>query len=485
MMNYILIQDDSSIKSEIIADVIGERGFLDVVVKRKKLGDYYSDFIKEICGDLDIVRIKSYYELEDLENKLEKRYSKSTKIIHSFSDFIISDNAAAALTFEKIKYVDSPYRIMSSDKCVAVLFESIDSYKEFVDDCVQHKSSKSAAKLIENETQIQGVLNIGEISNFIQCISGQFDARYFNALKGNEYTLTKTSDNKEKIKAEYQFYHFLPEDMKYWFVEPFNYTEEGSKASYTMERLHMTDIAIKWVHGSISTEELEQILNKYFYFFSCRHKKEVDETEYKNIANELYVNKVLKRVDDLKKLKEFEKIESLLKISFGYGIDSIVKRYLDLKEKIEKDIKTECISVIGHGDPCFANTMYNKSTKTLKFIDPKGALSEEELWTNPYYDIAKLSHSICGRYDFFNNDLFEITVDKDMSSKLTIDFDNSEYVKVFKAKVEENGFNYMLVRLYEASLFISMLPLHIDNPHKVYGFILNAVNILDEIENNL
>ena len=48
----------------------------------------------------------------------------------------------------------------------------------------------------------------------------------------------------------------------------------------------------------------------------------------------------------------------------------------------------EC--VIGHGDPCFANTLYNKSTKTLKFIDPKGALTEDELWTNPYYDVAKL-----------------------------------------------------------------------------------------------
>ncbi len=483
-MGYILIQDDSSIKSEIIADVIGERGFLDVVVKRKKLGDYYSDFIKEICGDITIIRIKSYFELADLESKLERRFSTGTKVLHCFSDFIISDSKTAALTFEKIKYVDSPYKVMSGEKCVAVLFENISSYIEFVDNCIQHKSSKQATKGIEKETQIQGVINIGEISNFIQCISGQFDARYFNALKGNEYTLTKTSDNKDKIKAEYKFYHLLPEDMKYWFVEPFNYTEEDGKASYTMERLHMTDIAIKWVHGSIKADELSQILDKYFYFFSCRHVKQISDAQYKSVSDELYVNKVLKRVEDLKGLKEFEKIEKLCKLTFGDGIDSIVNRYLEIKKRVEAGVKQECISVIGHGDPCFANTMYNKSTKTLKFIDPKGALKEEELWTNPYYDIAKLSHSICGRYDFFNNDLFEITVDKDLSSKLTIDFDNSEYVNIFKSKVEENGFNYTLVRLYEASLFISMLPLHIDNPHKVFGFILNAANILDEIEIN-
>ena len=129
--------------------------------------------------------------------------------------------------------------------------------------------------------------------------------------------------------------------------------------------------------------------------------------------------------------------------------------------------------------------MYNKSTKTLKFIDPKGAITENELWTNPYYDIAKLSHSICGRYDFFNNGLFEIKVNEEFSYDLEIPFDNSGFIKIFKRKLEENGFDYLTVRIYEASLFLSMLPLHIDNPHKVFGFILNVKNILEEIKENV
>ena len=141
--------------------------------------------------------------------------------------------------------------------------------------------------------------------------------------------------------------------------------------------------------------------------------------------------------------------------------------------------------MIGHGDPCFANALYNKSTKTLKFIDPKGALAEEELWTNPYYDIAKLSHSVCGCYDFFNNGLFDIKVAVDFSFDLEIPFDNKKYKTIFKEKLTENRFDYLTVRIYEASLFLSMLPLHIDNPHKVLGFILNVKNILEEIEKNV
>lgn len=107
------------------------------------------------------------------------------------------------------------------------------------------------------------------------------------------------------------------------------------------------------------------------------------------------------------------------------------------------------------------------------------------MWTNPYYDIAKLSHSICGRYDFFNNGLYDIRVDDKFAYDLDIPFDNTKYIRIFKDKVEGNGFDYLSVRIYEASLFLSMLPLHIDNPHKVFGFILNVNNIIKEIESNV
>ncbi len=118
-------------------------------------------------------------------------------------------------------------------------------------------------------------------------------------------------------------------------------------------------------------------------------------------------------------------------------------------------------------------------------MDPKGALTEEELWTNPYYDVAKLSHSVCGRYDFFNNALFDIKLGEDFTYQLEIPFDNARYKEILREKCEANGFDWWSVRVYEASLFLSMLPLHIDNPQKVFGLLLNAKNILKEIEENV
>ena len=102
---------------------------------------------------------------------------------------------------------------------------------------------------------------------------------------------------------------------------------------------------------------------------------------------------------------------------------------------------------------------------------------------DPYYDVAKLSHSICGHYDFFNSDLYEITIDAGLRARVKVDADNRGYVELFKESLAEHGMDFVLIRLYETSLFLSMLPLHMDRPQKVFGFIMNALAIMDSLEN--
>lgn len=481
-MKTLVIYDDTGRKSEVISDIIGDKGFADVVVKKHCLEEYYREAIEKIYPKLLWEKIHSVFEYSDLINELEIYINQDVRVLHSFSNYIVSDEAAAKLSFEKLRFIDEPYTMFDGNRVVAVMFPNVDAYLSFCREILSGRKAWDIAKDIEKSFNIQGMVDIGVISNFIQCVTGNFDSRYFNSLKGNEYTLVKSSANKKKIKAEYDFYHLLPEDLKYWFVMPFDYKEDETKASYTMERLHMTDLAIKWVHGSMDKTEFETLMDKYFYFFNCRHKKPCTAKDYADMADDLYVKKVNDRIEELKKHAEYKKIQALLSTMGDITVDSLLDKYFSLKEKIESRNEYPNEMVIGHGDPCFANALYNKSTQMLKFIDPKGASVEEELWTNPYYDVAKLSHSVCGKYDFFNNGLFDIRISEDFSYELDIPFNNTEYVEIFKRKVQENGFDYLTVRIYEASLFISMLPLHIDNPQKVFGFILNADRILKEIE---
>lgn len=484
-MRIFVIYDDSGRKSEVIADIIGDKGFADVVVKKRHLEEYYQDEIKKVFSDVVWKKIHSVFAYADLVKEIELYNGNEVRVLHCFSNYLISDSEKASLSFKKLTYVDEPFGVLDGKRAVAAMFPDADSYIAFCKHIIAGQKAWDLVRSFKEYFEIDGLVDIGLIGNFIQCITGNFDSRYFNSLQGNEYTLVKSSSNKKKIKAEYSFYHLLPEDMQFWFVMPFDYQETEHTASYTMERLHMTDLAIKWVHGSMDELEFEELMDKYFFFFKSRHIKECSEIDYQKVADALYIDKVNDRIADLKKLPEYKKIETLLKASEDTDIDYLVSKYFTLKKKIEARASYPRQFVIGHGDPCFANALYNKSTKTLKFIDPKGAITEDELWTNPYYDIAKLSHSVCGKYDFFNNALFDIKIDNTFSYDLEIPFDNSRYIEIFKKKVEENGFDYLSVRIYEASLFLSMLPLHIDNPHKVFGFILNVKKILEEIEQDV
>lgn len=484
-MITVIVYDDTVEKSEVIADIIGSRGFGEVVVKKKRLEEYYHDNLNRLYPENRWYKITSAFEYEDfLEKRIRPLSDNDVRILHCFSDFIFVDIQKALLTFEKLNFIDETFRIMADKKPAAIMFPSAESYISFCRGIAAGENAGAAALKITEATQIEGMVDIGDIGNFIQCITGNFDSRFFNSLKSDKYTLVKSSSNIEKIKAEYSFYHLLPENMKYWFVQPFDYKEENGRASYCMERLHMTDLAIKWVHGSMDMAEFDELLDKYFYFFKCRPSRECSRQEYESFSRTLYEEKVRLRIEQLREIPEYNKIEKLMQAS-GFSIDDLLKKYFTLKSKIEEKSNYPLVSVIGHGDPCFANALYNRTTRTLKFIDPKGALSESELWTNPYYDVAKLSHSICGNYDFFNNALFDIRVGEAFNLELEIGFDNSEYVERFKEKAAENGFDYNTVRIYEASLFLSMLPLHRDYPQKVLGFILNAKRILEEIEKNV
>lgn len=484
-MRVIVIYDDTGRKSEVISDIIGSKGFADVVVKRRLLEEYYHDEIQKLFPDMIWKKIHSIFEYPDLVRDIEIHGGNDVKVMHCFSNYVISDNEKAALSFKKLAYIDNVFAVTDGKKAVAAMFPGINTYISFCKTIMSGQHAWDVVRAMNEAFEIEGLVDIGIIGNFIQCITGNFESRYYNSLKENEYTLVKSSSDKKKIRAEYNFYHLLPEDMKFWFVMPFDYREDESKASYTMERLYMTDLAIKWVHGSMDETEFEELMDKYFYFFKSRHVKGCSETDYRKMNRALYVDKVNERIGNLSKCSEYGKIRAYLEASKDLCLGALVTKYFSLKDAIEAGVQYPRQFVIGHGDPCFANALYNKSAKILKFIDPKGAVTEEELWTDAYYDVAKLSHSVCGRYDFFNNALFEIKIDSKFSYNLEIPFDNKKYMEIFKRKCLENGFDYLTVRIYEASLFLSMLPLHIDNPHKVFGFIINVKNILEEIEKNV
>ena len=477
MSQVVLVYDDTVEVSPKNRTIIGQRTYGDMVVRRESMFGRLKRLVKEGDEDIKIHKIsqkKHFYEIN---------YPKDTIFFHLLSNSAICLEEDFKYFLQKLSFIKSRATLSDkSGKIYGAVFSKRDEYFDFLEEYV-NQGNLNFLKTDTIETNM--FVDLSTYETLITYISSGFDARYFNSLQGDNFTVTKKSTDGKKITAEYQYYWLLPEHMKSFMVMPYDFkTYADGSASYTMERMPMTDIAIRWTHGAVDTEEFKKILERVFFFINTRDKKAITSASYKENADKLYLKKVDDRVKALKKLPEFSKIESLISSGTNFNsIDEIIEKYKKLYAEITKKHKNKnYYSVIGHGDVFFANMLYSKELNLLRLIDPKGATTTDGLYMDPYYDVAKLSHSICGNYDFFNVGGYDIKLDSSMQFNLSIHFDNTKYVEIFKEYLETFGFDFSLVRLYEASLFLSMLPLHMDNPYKVFGFIMNAIKILEEIE---
>ena len=188
-MKIIAIYDDTGRKSEVIADIIGDKGFADVVVKKRRLEEYYQDEVKKLYPNLLWKKIHSLFEYADLIKELETYHIGEVRILHCFSNYLIADKEKAALSFRKLEYVDEPYGVLDGRRAALAMFPSAEEYAAF---CKNVISGQKAWDLVRNMPacfDIEGLVDIGIIGNFIQCITEKFTFRYLNSLKRIEYTI--------------------------------------------------------------------------------------------------------------------------------------------------------------------------------------------------------------------------------------------------------------------------------------------------------
>lgn len=485
MNNMVFIYDNRNEINSSIGKIVALNSYGDIIYKRKRLKSIVQNALLDIGANVEFMQITTEKDVKRLINILQ--YDDTNKVyINFFSSTVITDKEGFRVLLDKCEYVNETM-VVDKENPTMIVFNAFEQYKNFLlnDNLKDPQNIASKYVNIKEIGTNKCLKNISVYTDFLKFFSGGFEARYFNSVQSDEYIVTKSSTNKKKMKAEHDYFYLLPENMKSWFVVPYNYTETDKGASYSMERIKAPDVALQWVHEAISLDDFKQLMDKIMFFIVNRSKRKIEKEKYFENMKKLYDIKVMSRFEQLKEMPEYKKLEEIVKLNTKYqSLDEIIDEYMKLYKDYVSKYKFDFIEVIGHGDLCFSNMLYYKDIELLKFIDVKGATKEEELWMDPYYDLAKLSHSICGDYDFFNYDMVDVIIDNDLSLQLRFEKrDTTKFVEIFKQKLEENGYNYKLVRLFEMSLFLSMLPLHMDNRRKVLGFLLNSIRILEELKN--
>ena len=136
-----------------------------------------------------------------------------------------------------------------------------------------------------------------------------------------------------------------------------------------------------------------------------------------------------------------------------------------------------------HGDLHFSNILFDSLNKSFKLIDPRGRFGNLRGPDGDiHYDIAKLRHSYAGMYDAIVAGLFDLTSDWKLGIfDLQIGPDRREAALELDALITRLGFNLSYVKLLEVGIFLSLIPLHDEDPRRQYAFLFRALQLLFEL----
>lgn len=352
---------------------------------------------------------------------------------------------------------------------------NIHDFRECLRNAVQQKNKKMnsfyyALELYSKKHPMQAVLtnNWFDIGHEDKYYNSKLEvrAREFNhiTIDKNRGILKKTSDDKDKFIGEIKWYLKLPADVEYVRPRIFNYSTSYVNPYVSMEYYAYHTVHELFLYGDLTLQQWIDIFNRIRFVCDDFKRYTVQDANIRPALEEMYLTKTLQRFGKMKKDERFITFfESPIVVN---GV-----RYLPLNEIIialEKAIPEMLYDVdsfnIIHGDLCFANIMVDSNFSFIKVIDPRGKFGTYDIYGDFRYELAKLFHSVDGKYDFIIKDLFDL----DYNSEATcINYriqDRKRDFSMYKVFLEtfsaEVGEDLKKIELIEALLFLSMIPLH-------------------------
>lgn len=480
--NVIIVYDDREFTNTEIQPFVGNRRYSEIIFRRRKLREYFSQYTAGM-DPLLVHHLQNKRDISKLRFCIENAEGCGSLLIISSRAGIPEPEVFKQL-LARLPYAEDNFTDRIFKPLIAFFKNSnalLDQWELF--DSTPILQWDQSWEAFERLTSVLP-LDLGRSRDFLLFMSGSTESRHFNQVEMDNYYYTKSSSDKKKMEAEYRFYSLVPEKMRPWLIQPFGFEETADSASYKMTRYYLADAALQWVHGAFSIDSFTDFIDRLLFFIAERPAKKANKATTTNAAHSLFIEKVETRIAQLLKMDAGIKINKLVELADPeLELNRQCARFRKLYDRYGKELQLDFL-VAGHGDPCFSNVLYDQQRYLLKVIDPKGALKEEDIWAHPYYDLCKISHSILGNYDYINNGLYEVCLDEENKTYLKITADTHQNMKqIFLTKLKDCGYNWRTIRLGEASLFLSMLPLHIDHPNKIMAFVLTAKQILDELEN--
>lgn len=240
-----------------------------------------------------------------------------------------------------------------------------------------------------------------------------------------------------------------------------------------------------FVNGDLNIYQWESIFRRIKFIIDDFKRYKVTDVNIIPSLEDMYLNKTIQRFNKLRKNVAFENFFTEAIFINGNAYKPLNEIIDQLKILIPKMLYDVTEFNIIHGDLCFANMLVDNNFNFIKVIDPRGKFGSFDIYGDIRYEVAKILHSVDGKYDFIIKDLFEIThkgnsIDYSIQNKNETLNLKMVFLDVFK---DEIGENMKKVELIEALLFLSMIPLHSENLDHQLAMLATGLNILNRVTN--
>lgn len=332
---------------------------------------------------------------------------------------------------------------------------------------------------------VEAWYDFGHINTYFQSRSTITTQRAFNSLKIEDGVVWKSGTPPRKIEAEANWFQQLPAALKRFTPQLIQSgkTSEGNPF-YETEYLPILPLNEIFVHGRNPVVFWEKVLGLISFYMSESRKYFPSEdlsliAKIHEDSTALYADKTYERLETYANQNGID----LDKPARYNGKDLPSLRQI-AKECIEATLALPEIPAVVHGDLCFSNVMYDSRSNSVKVIDPRGLNIQQELtiYGNQSYDLAKLCHSFIGLYDFIIADSFHLEKNDEIGVKLRFNLDSrlKQVQSMFMQKSLIPELSNKAIIAPTILLFLSMIPLHFDKPHRQEAMLANALRLYVE-----
>jgi hypothetical protein len=298
--------------------------------------------------------------------------------------------------------------------------------------------------------------------------------RHFNQLRIADGVVTKSGDDIVKIMAEAAWFEQAPPAVKP-FLAAFICRQDNPPFGYQLEYLHLAALNELYVFGRLPERVWGKIFSACDAYLRVASAVPVARPLGPDFARRTYLDKTVSRLAAYAR-----QTGCALDASWSFNRRAAPSLLAMAHEAARAVTSGPPAAAFIHGDFCFSNILFDFRAGRIKMVDPRGtdAQGEPTVFGDLRYEIGKLAHSVLGLYDFIVAGFFVLRIDgqsitfKVLSERCTPVQDLFR-ATAFGGRLPAQWDCYPVMVL----LFLSMLPLHADDPLRQQALMANAVRL--------